>query len=178
MKASEIIALALEAGFTAAVPMDVTKLEFMPPVREMCAADKCLAYNKSWSCPPACGTLEELREKCSKYKNGLLVQTMYSMEDEYDIEKMFGAESGHAANFNKLTKTLAKIGLDMLPMGAGSCRLCESCTYPDRPCRFPDLVFPSMEACGLLVSKVCSDNNLPYYYGANTIAYCSCYLYC
>ncbi len=172
----QLFAIAKECGLDACGKMDPAKLEFMPEVRAMCAADKCQNYNRSWSCPPACGTLEEMRERCSAYSTGFLVQTIARMEDEYDIETMAEAPKKNGENFNRLVDRLTELGLDMLPMGAGGCRRCEKCTYPDAPCRFPDKVHPSMEACGLLVSKVCTDNDMPYYYGPNTIAYTGCIL--
>ena len=86
-------------------------------------------------------------------------------------------ERRHQKNFQKLIRHLRELELDMLPMGVGACRLCEKCTWPDEPCRFPELVFPSMEACGLFVSQVCKDNGVPYYYGPNTMAFVSCCLF-
>ena len=64
----------------------------------------------------------------------------------------------------------------VLAMGAGACKICEECTYPDEPCRFPDKMEVSMEACGLFVSKVCTDNNLKYNYGQDKMAFTSCFL--
>lgn len=54
--------------------------------------------------------------------------------------------------------------------------ICSQCTYPDSPSRFPDKAIPSMEAYGLLVSKVCEKSGLPYYYGPKTLTYTSCVL--
>ena len=64
----------------------------------------------------------------------------------------------------------------LLALGAGSCTRCKQCSYPDAPCRFPERMTSSMEACGMLVLQVCKDNGLTYYYGPNTIAYTSCFL--
>ena len=41
-------------------PLPVQALECLPEVREMCAADRCHAYGRRWTCPPGCGTLEDL----------------------------------------------------------------------------------------------------------------------
>ena len=173
---AELCAIAKEYGFETAAEIDPKKLQFLSEVRDMCASDKCRNYDRSWSCPPACGTLEEIRERCASYTRGLLVQTVARMEDEYDIETMTEAPKRHGENFLRLTDRFSEMGLDMLPMGAGGCTRCAQCTYPDAPCRFPEKVFPSMEACGLLVSQVCTDNGIPYYYGKNTIAYSGCFL--
>ena len=57
------IAAALEVGFTHAVRLDVKTLTLLPEVRKMCAANSCGKYDRNWSCPPGCGTLEDCRRK-------------------------------------------------------------------------------------------------------------------
>lgn len=59
----KILELALEQGFTHTAPLDPGTLELLPEVRDMCAENSCGKYDKNWACPPACGTLEECREK-------------------------------------------------------------------------------------------------------------------
>jgi predicted metal-binding protein len=61
-------------------------------------------------------------------------------------------------------------------MGMGACTRCGQCTYPDQPCRFPELAYPSMEAYGLVVSEVCKRNGAPYYNGPDTVTFSSCML--
>ena len=78
--------------------------------------------------------------------------------------------------YEDLEKDLRKFYPNMLPMGAGCCTKCKTCTCPDAPCRFPDQAFSSMEAYGMLVMQVCQANHLDYYYGPRKIAYTSCYL--
>ncbi|MEF2837758.1 MAG: DUF2284 domain-containing protein [Oscillospiraceae bacterium] len=48
--------------------------------------------------------------------------------------------------------------------------------HPDAPCRFPDKQIASMEAYGMLVLEICKSNGLQYYYGADKMAYTSCFL--
>mgnify|MGYP003295702385 CR=1 FL=1 len=50
---------ALKTGFSAAYSLDIFTLIPREDVRAVCAADKCGAYGKNWTCPPYCGTLEE-----------------------------------------------------------------------------------------------------------------------
>ena len=177
MKIESLIEIAKDCGFTVAAPLDPKTLKHLPEVREMCAADRCHSYNKSWSCPPACGSLEELETRCSAYGKGILVQTVGKLENSYDYAAMMELEQRHQKNFQDFVNRLRAEGLDIFPMGVGACRLCEKCTWPDEPCRFPDLAYPSMEACGIFVSQVCKDNGVPYYYGPNSMAFVSCCLY-
>lgn len=174
MTHKELMALAGEAGLSAYI-LAPEALIFRPEVREMCASDKCSSYNRSWSCPPACGTLEELSAKVKNYSSGILVQTVGHMEDDFDYEAMTETGARHNINFRRLTDMLE--GRDILALGMGACRLCEKCSYPDAPCRFPEKMYPSMEAAGLLVSDVCAKSGVTYYYGRLTISYTSCILF-
>lgn len=177
MKMADIIALANDCGFDNAAPLDIKTLKFMPEVQEMCAADRCHSYNRNWSCPPATGTLEDLRNRCTSYQYGILVQTVGTREDEFDFETISTTLKRHEETFTKLAKTLKANLPDLMPMGIGACQKCEKCTWPDAPCRFPEDVFPPMEACGLLVSQICKDNNVQYYYGKDGISFTSCFLF-
>ena len=96
--------------------------------------------------------------------------------DEFDFETIGAASKKHHDNFITLIAGLKTRYPDILPMGAGTCSLCEKCTYPDAPCRFPDESMSSMEAYGLWVSRVCELSGIPYYYGKLTLTYTSCYL--
>ena len=171
----EMIAkLAMEVGFSHTGPLDPATIQLKPEVRQMCAA--CHQYEKRWSCPPGCGTLEECAQRIAKYHRGILVQTVGELEDGFDGEGMIETESRHKENLRKLYAQLRQSYPDMLALGAGCCNQCGSCTYPDAPCRFPDKKLSSMEAYGMVVMEVCKANGLPYYYGKNTIAYTSCFL--
>ena len=172
----KLTAQAAEAGFSHSARLNVSKLEFLQQVRDMCNADQCNSYGKSWSCPPACPSLEEMRELVAKYTDGLLVQTVGELEDSYDWDGIMEAGARHKKNFGILWEALKKDHPSLYAMGAGACNLCDSCTYPDSPCRFPERMSASMEACGLYVSRVCTDNNLKYNYGQDRIAFTSCFL--
>ena len=172
----KLAALASECGFMHCAPLDISTLEFMQDVRDMCNADKCDKYNTSWSCPPACASLEDMRARVMSYSGGLLVQTVGELEDSYDWEGIMEAGTRHKENFVKLWDALEMCNASVYAMGAGVCRLCETCTYPNEACRFPDRMSASMEACGLFVSKVCTDNGLAYNYGKDRIAFTSCFL--
>ncbi|MDR0288296.1 MAG: DUF2284 domain-containing protein [Clostridiales bacterium] len=171
-----LVRSAIESGFSQAGELNISALEFMPEVREMCSVDRCHQYGKNWRCPPACGSVEEAAARIKQYSCGILVQTIGKMEDDFDLETIQNTSKRHKNNFTALIDKVKKQYPDVLPMGAGTCDICESCTYPDAPCRFPDESISSMEAYGLWVSKVCKLSGMPYNNGRQTITYTSCYL--
>ena len=173
---AQLVQEALDAGFSQAGELNVKALVFMPEVRDMCSVDRCHQYGKNWRCPPGCGSIEEAAERAARYSYGVLVQTIGQMEDDFDYETIQVTSEKHKANFAVLVKQLKARYGDILPMGAGTCNICESCTYPNAPCRFPEDSISSMEAYGLWVSKVCELSGVPYNNGKQTITYTSCYL--
>ena len=177
MTIQEFCALAKEIGFEQAGPLDPATIELKEEVREMCASGKCTMYDKRWSCPPGCGTLDECRELLKGYTRGILVQSVGELEDNFDIETMMETEAAHKERFYAMRKALVEKGIDALAAGAGCCTICPECTYPDAPCRFPEEKMSTMEALGMLVLEVCKANDMRYFYGENTIAYTSCFLF-
>jgi predicted metal-binding protein len=165
-----------DTGFSQSGELNVDALVFMPEVRDMCSVDRCQHYAKNWRCPPACGSIEEAAERAAKYSYGLIVQTIGKMDDDFDYETIESTSTKHKQDFAELVKRLRSRYDDILPMGAGTCTLCEDCTYPDDECRHPDESISSMEAYGLWVSKVCELSGVPYNNGPRTITFTSCYL--
>ena len=172
----KLLTLALELGFDHAALLDASRLRALNEVREMCASGRCRRYGKSWSCPPACGTIEECAERMRACTGGVLVQTTARLRDDFDMETMNLAQETRKKRFFDLARQARLLCPDVLPLTAGSCTICRACTYPDKPCRFPHKMLSSMEAYGLLVSEVCKDAGLAYYYGPGTLTYSACIL--
>ena len=168
--------LVRECGFTHFADLDPSKIQLLDEVRQMCEVNSCGMYGKNWACPPVCGTLEECRQRVAVHTSGILVQTVGELEDEFDVEAMMDTEKIHKENFLRLHDALKKLYPELLSLGAGCCTRCKVCTYPEAPCRFPEKRFSSMESFGMLVTQVCKESGIAYYYGPGTIAYTSCCL--
>lgn len=172
-----IEAIAREIGFECTGRVATGDLHVRPEVRDMCAANKCHRYGHSWSCPPACDSIEAYQEQIGKRRMGIVVQTIGQMEDSFDFETI--AESGelHGKRFREFIEKVRSAdlactdGLPPYPLGAGSCTMCNPCTYPDAPCRFPDKMTVSLEAAGFVVTEVCVEAGIPYNHGQNTISF-------
>lgn len=171
-----LLALGRLYGFEHVGELNIPALEFDPRVREMCAADRCHLYGRCWSCPPYCGTLEEVETKARKYKRGILLQSTGQMEDDFDYAAIESTMKRQHRQFANLVSVVRREYPGCLPMGSGGCPVCRVCTCPEAPCRFPERAIPSMEAYGLLVSKVCTDSGLGYNYGPKTITFTACIL--
>ncbi|NTW72106.1 MAG: DUF2284 domain-containing protein [Eubacteriaceae bacterium] len=173
---NDIKEIAVSCGFSHVGYLDVGTITLMHEVRDACAENKCHAYGTNWSCPPGCGTLSECEERIKEYKRGLILQSTAILEDAFDVETMMSLGETHAESFDKFSLKLKEYHPNAMIIGAGACSKCTKCTFPDNPCRFPEKMTSSMEGLGMLVSNVCKDNDIPYYYGPNTITYVGCVL--
>lgn len=111
------------------------------------------------------------------FSHAVLFNYVGKIEDSYDFEGM--QEIG--AQFTEIVKAfdqkLRESKEKYLLFGAGSCSICEKCTYPDAPCRFPEKMIPSMESCGMFVAKMAEPNGFKYINGTNTVTYFGIVLY-
>lgn len=170
------IDLALTLGFTYALPLEPAALMPRQDVRDMCAADKCRAYEKNWTCPPHCGTLAECEEKMHGHSRGILLQTVGTMEKAIDTRAYRRTEQRHLELFHRFAGLIRQEYPHALCLGSGGCRICKECAYPE-PCRFPEQACASMEGYGLFVTQVCRDCGAEYYHGEKTITYTACVLF-
>ena len=169
---------AIEAGYTQAVDVDLSKLSFDESLLAMCAQNACGYYGTCWTCPPGSGEMEVLKKMILSYSEGVLVQKVYTLEDSFDYEGMVAGSADFNTLFYKMMEFVSdKIGESYYSLKAGSCDLCEKCTYPDAPCIIPEKARPSIEACGINVSVLCSIAGIPYIYGPNTVAYDALFLF-
>lgn len=167
---------AIEIEFDSVASFDPAILEARHDIREMCNSDKCMIYGKNWGCPPHCGTVEECQQKMHSYSHGVLLQTVGHLKKTIDSRCYRETEKRHLENFYKLADTVRQEYPNALCLGAGGCRVCKKCAYPEA-CRFPDKAMSSMEGYGLFVTQVCRDVGVSYHYGDKTITYSACILY-
>jgi predicted metal-binding protein len=166
--------LALECGFTHVGALDPATITLREEVRAACAENKCGAFNRNWACPPACGSLEACAVKIHSFTAGALLQSTCVLTDPFDYETMQESGRKHRESLQVFAQKIKVLYPEALVLGAGPCTVCKQCPYPSSPCRFPAKMISSMEAQGIVVSDVCTTNNLPYYYGQNTLTYTGC----
>lgn len=157
--------------------LPTSDLVFSPGVRELCKMNSCGSYGKTWACPPGVGTLEECQQRISGYQNLFVFTTVHPLEDSYDFEGMMNGKKKHDEICPGIADLFRKNYANLLILSNEGCHRCESCTYPDAPCRFPDTLYPSIESYGVEVNRLAKTAGINYINGANTVTYFSCILY-
>ncbi len=151
------------------------EIPFSEKVCEICEKD-CRRYGKCWTCPPYGKTLEEKIAKCRSYTDFCMFSTISetdSLRGRLLDEK---AKQIHEQVSAGIREALENVLSDFYLLTTG-CMLCETCTCPSAPCRFPDKQVFSMESHGILVVDLADEMDLSLDYGEDTIAFFSLLLY-
>lgn len=168
---AKLEALAKEAGFYQWGVLPTQQIEFSQEVRKMCEQNTCRQYGKTWCCPPAVGTVEECRERVCQYQWALVFSVKYQLEDSFDYEGMTEGMKAFKTAARKFSSLIKDCLSDYLILSNEGCDLCPSCTYPDAPCRFPQLSHGSLEAYGIFVTPLAKAANVVYNNGPCTVTY-------
>lgn len=150
---------------------------FSDEVRKMCEANRCGKYNTNWQCPSGVGEISVLKAEILSYKNAFVFSTCEKLEDSFDFEGMTAAMLKHKEITRKISQLFKDKYGDVSILAAGGCTICEKCSYPNAPCRFPEKALHSVESCGINVVQLTGDLGMKYINGENTVTYFSVILY-
>ncbi len=152
------------------------ELTFSERIRTVCEQE-CPRYGKTWACPPGVGSVEECRQKCLSYPNGLLISTLTEVRDISDLEETLATRAPHEAITRQVAKLLRDEGVEVFGLSTESCAICEHCTYPNAPCRHADKMFPCVESHGIIVTELAERYGVEYQYGNQVVTWFSLLLY-
>ncbi len=102
MDGKKLIELALALGFADAAVIDTRELVFVPAFRSLCEENQCGKYGVNYACPPDCGTVDEMKERVLHWRQALVMQTMWDIEDPLDNSQIKPAKAQH----NQMTRRL------------------------------------------------------------------------
>lgn len=169
----ELIKLAESQGFSAAV-IDVRDVPVDGKFRPFCEENLCGQYNSNYSCPPTCGTVEQMHEKILEGEKALVLKSQWPIESYQDLEGIRMGKSTHNNAMLQLNEVLQKEGYHGLCAGGSCCSLCEPChMVSGKPCAFPELRFSCMSAYCVDVAQLAKrcgmefvwDTQMLYIYG-------------
>lgn len=172
MTYDELIALALHAGAEKAAVIEARDIVLSAAFRDICAGNGCGKYGRCWMCPPDIGDIDTLMDRVRSYSHGLLYQTIYEIEDSFDIEGMSEASTRHAQVSQRVNEAVKPVLSNLLHLSCGGCHLCSRCARLDgAPCRMPDQALPPMEGYGIDVYQTTKPTELKYINGQNTVTF-------
>lgn len=155
MTHQQILDAAVEEGFAAVQIVDTAQIVFDPAFRPYCAENLCGQYAANYSCPPDCGSPDEMKQRILAHRYALVLQTIWQVRDYADAPAIKQAKKSHNAAEIRLVKQLREQGHAGLMVGASGCALCAPCAQTlGLPCKYPDLKYSCMSAYCIFVKKL------------------------
>ncbi len=174
----EMTSMAAEEGFAAAVVTDTKDIPFDPSFRPLCAENLCGKYGANYSCPPDCGTPDEMRARIQAHRHALVLQTIWEIADYSDSKAIKAAKKEHNAATLRLLGRLRRADVPGFPVGASGCALCETCAITEKkPCRYPDLYYSCMSAYCIFVRRLAEQCGMEYDCGPGLLAFFGMYVF-
>ena len=94
MEEQDILKLAREAGFEAAL-LPASQVPTDAKFRPFCEENRCGQYNANYSCPPTCGTPEQMGARIYAGKTALVLKTDWPIESYADTAAIKDAKLSH-----------------------------------------------------------------------------------
>ncbi len=173
MNFEKYIEYAVEEGFTDAAIVDTSGIVFDPSFRPYCEENLCGQYGVNYTCPPVCGTPEEMKQHILSHKKAIVLQSVWEISDYTDKKTIKHAKGEHNVASIRLAKRMRAEGHDGIIVGASGCALCTPCAMTEgKPCNFPDFAFSCMSAYCIFVrllaeschmTYACENNLLPFF---------------
>ena len=171
---NDIFRKAQELGFTTCVEINAKDVSPSKEIRALCSPDKCASFGTSHVCPPGCGSLDKCREILGEYENGLLLQIKFENVDTSSMDTCERLSAEFGQRVASLRDTLLDEFPNALSLATGGCRECEKCTYPDKPCRKPNVRRGSLSAFGIDVGELCGKYDVEFAFTEGTLYFTAC----
>ena len=144
--------------------MKSDELLFTHRVRQICETE-CPRYGTTWACPPAVGTVEECKTRCLSYPDFLMISSVTEVSDIANMEETLATRGDHEALTHQVTELVRQQGCETMTLSTESCALCETCAYPNAPCRHADKMYPCVESHGILVTEIAEKYGMEFFNG-------------
>lgn len=162
MQDNEIIKSAEMAGFSAAL-IPIGEIVINPEFRKFCEDNLCGKYNANYSCPPDCGSVEEVQERLKAGKRALVLQTIWEIGSYENKPAILESKKSHNAMILRFTEKLRQAGVQGFCLGYGGCPLCDPCKrVNNEPCTHPDKKISCMSAYCIDVGKLANKCGLEF----------------
>ena len=162
MSDEELVQLAEEEGFLASI-IYTRDVPLRPEFRIFCEDNLCGNYNARYSCPPGCGTPQEVRDRLLAEDKALVLETIHEIRSYDDEAAVLSAQKELNLAIINLMQKLRKAGVQGFCLGYGGCPLCNPCKQvEDTPCAFPDKRISCMSAYCIDVAELAERSGLEF----------------
>lgn len=165
----ELIELArTEGAFAAVLPTGAVPVN--GKFRKFCEENLCGKYNTSYSCPPDCGTVEEVHQRLLSEAQALVLEMIYEIDNIENAAATMGSEKDLNVVMARIMDKMRSAGLDGFCLGYGGCTLCVPCKQAEgTPCPFPERRISCMSAYCIDVAALAKECSLEFSWEPNKL---------
>lgn len=143
------------SDLTCLIPTEDLLRRFHVPSVTYAACKECGCFGTQWSCPPLAGNIAaELKH----YSHVLIIATRIPLgSDSFPLSEYEAITDAHRLRLQKILLGMESQTGGYASLTIGRCNHCgkKVCTRTEgKPCRHPDLVRPSLEACGFDITAI------------------------
>lgn len=165
----EILEAAESEGFIASL-ITPEQVPIVPEFRMFCEENRCGKYNANYSCPPDCGTVQQLQNRVLAEELVLVVTSQWEIQGYEDQEGIQVSKKAHNAAVLRLMDKLRKIGIQGFAVGYSGCPLCNPCKRTlNQPCAFPDKRISCMSAYCVNVAELANRCGMDFAWDSNRL---------
>ena len=151
-------------------------LMFSDRIRWICEHE-CPMFGKTWACPPAVGSVAECAARCRRFEEVLLIATITEVSDIANIEETLSTRAPHEEITRLVHEMVGSQAQETMVLSTEACAICESCSWPEAPCRHRDKMFPCVESHGIVVTDLAEKAGIDFYAEGNLVTWFSLIFY-
>lgn len=149
---------------------------FSDRIRWICEHE-CPMYGKTWACPPAVGSVAECEARCRQFEDALLIATITEVSDIANIDETLATRAPHEEITRDVLALVQQQAGETMVLSTEACTICDSCAWPDGPCRFREKMFPCVESHGIIVTDLAEKAGIDFYADGNLVTWFSLIFY-
>ncbi len=169
---STLLNMAAAEGYSKAALIPTMDLIFDPSFRPFCEENLCGKYGINYSCPPDCGSPDEMKERIMAHPQALVLQSTWDIPDWRDETMVKAAKAAHNKAQLNILSAIRQQKASAVMAGASGCNLCPVCAIVDgEPCRYPDLKFSCLSAYCVYVKALAERCGMDYDYKEGKLSF-------
>ena len=98
-----------------------------------------------------------------------MFSTIAEVSDVINFEETLATRAEHEAVTAAIEAFIKSQGSECMALSTESCDICDTCAYPDSPCRFPEKMHPCVESHGIIVSELAERFDMEFTLSPNQI---------
>ena len=153
---------------------DVANIVFNTGFRKSCEENRCGNYGRNYTCPPYCGTAEELIGKVKSFSKAFVIVCTEKI-DGYEDKKGIELADKRISEVTFLADDYAKENVyEYMMIGGSNCKRCTPCrAVAGEECPYPDKAFVSLSAFCVDIAKLTESCGIRMVWDGSEVSYYS-----